>query len=492
MANETELKAEFNKAAYYFNLNDSLCIDGDVRLVDLIEKKLDASIETPFFLYNKSKIISNFKNYLQSFNKLLNNANNIESFISYSVKANFNPYILKLLLKHSSFCSLVNGNELNLALKCGFDGSRLIFNGNGKTRNEIKNAIMHSCYLNIDSEFNLIDTLNASKKLFKQNLINEPVKIILRINPSIDAKVHQYLNTSIKTSKFGVNLNDLDRLIEIIKENNEYLKLVGYHCHLGSTITSTDVYEKCIDCLLDLVNISHSQYKISTIDTINIGGGLGIDYKRYAKRTLKQAQDVQSLSLPTPFDLASVVAERLKNYEKKLKVIVEPGRSLIANTCLLVTKLLGVKCNENRNFLVVDASMCEVIRPCLYSAYHHIDYIESVKEVVDKLDFDIVGPVCESGDFLGKERYLVKPKLYNSKVTVDEQDNKPVYLAVFDVGAYCGAMASNYNMRLRPAEIVIDNYDDELKQELHDIEKIELQVIRRADTFDDLLKPFNL
>ena len=248
------------------------------------------------------------------------------------------------------------------------------------------------------------------------------------------------------------------------------MKLVGYHCHLGSTITSLDVYEKCVKCLLDLVDKTEREHEVSTIEMINIGGGLGIDYYKHALRTCQTGSALAN-KLPTPYDLASSLVDHLKNKEKKLKIIVEPGRSLIANTCLLITKLLGVKTNANRNFLVVDASMSECIRPCLYQAYHHIDYIEPISEQ-NKLLFDIVGPVCESGDFLGKDRFLSIPNM---------NENKPIYMAIFDTGAYCGSMASNYNMRFKPAEVLIDDLDSD---------SINLHLLRRADTFDDLMHAF--
>jgi diaminopimelate decarboxylase len=445
--------------AFQFDSSDFLTCN-NARLNVIIGKIiLKYNIKTPFYLYSKTQIINNFLNYKNSFENL---PNIVETNISYSVKANYNPHILKLLQKNQSWCSLVNGNELELCLKCGFSGSNLIFNGNGKTTDEIELAIKNSCYLNIDSEFNLNDTLHVCKRL------NKPVNILIRINPSIDAKVHQYLNTSIKTSKFGINLDQLENIIEKIKANPTFLNLVGYHCHLGSTITALDVYEKCVDCLIELVDRSEREYGINTLQMINIGGGLGIDYYQHASRTSETAHPVAKL--PTPHDLASVLAERFKNRDKKLKVIVEPGRSLIANTCILVTKLLGVKKNVNLNFLVVDASMCECIRPCLYSAYHFIDFIEPVDGRGNKILFDIVGPVCESGDFLGKDRVLSEP--------VVDNDSRPVYLSIFDVGAYCGSMASNYNMRLRPAEVMVDDNDDNL------------QLLRRSDTFEDLIRPF--
>jgi diaminopimelate decarboxylase len=450
-----------NNGSFYYDLKGTLCC-GSNSIRDIISS-LPKSIQTPFFLYSKKRIVNNFMSYKTAFTNLITQSHGIDTFISYSLKANFNPHLLKIFKDNGSWCSLVNENELKLALKVGFQGSNLIFNGNGKTKSEIKMAIEHNCLLNIDSLFNLEHTIQMAKSLGKM------AKIIIRINPSIDAQVHQYLNTSIKTSKFGVNLNQIDSLIEIINENFNFVRLVGYHCHLGSTITSIDVYRQCIECLIDLVNHTKKKFQLNTIEYLNLGGGLGIDYEKYACRTKETPNETQNKILPTPYDLASILAEYLGQL-KNIKIIVEPGRSLIADASILVTRLIGTKTNENRNFYVIDASMVECIRPSLYSAYHHIDFID--KQDIDqeiKNMYDIVGPVCESGDFLGKNRYL-------NKILNEEK----FYMVVFDVGAYCASMASNYNMHLRPSEVLVHAELDEIK----------FEVIRKAETFDDLIKPF--
>lgn len=451
-----------NNGSFYYDVEDKLYC-GTTSLRDIISS-IPSSIQTPFFLYSKERIINNFMSYKTAFTNLITKPFGIDTFISYSLKANFNPHLLKIFKDHNSWCSLVNENELKLALKVGFKGNNLIFNGNGKTKSEIKLAIENDCFLNVDSLFNLEHTIQMAKSLDKL------AKIVIRINPSIDAQVHQYLNTSIKTSKFGVNLNQIDNLIEIINKNSNFVRLVGYHCHLGSTITSIDVYRQCIECLIDLVNHTKQKFKLNTIEYLNLGGGLGIDYEKYAYRTKEISNESQNKVLPTPNDLASALAEYLVDF-KEIKIIVEPGRSLIADASVLVTRLIGTKTNENRNFYVVDASMVECIRPSLYSAYHHIDFID--KENLDQQNksfYDVVGPVCESGDFLGKSRYLSK---------IINEDN--FYMVVFDVGAYCASMASNYNMHSRPSEVLVSYEFNDMK----------LEEIRKAETFEDIIKPFD-
>lgn len=427
-------------------------------------------LTTPVYIYSKHQLLENFLNYKNSFQKVITNELGIETNISYSLKANFNPTILKLFHQNGSWCSLVNKNELELALRCGFSGNQLIFNGNGKTMAEIEMAVNASCYLNIDSLFNLVHTIKVCKRLANQSTTQNqlPAKIIVRINQSISAKVHQYLDTSVKTCKFGINESALDEIIEMIRENGEYVKLVGLHTHLGSTIKSVDIYDRAVENLLSIVD-SVSQ-KVHTIELVNFGGGLGIEYERYAQRTSKE--QLPTTTMPTAEDLAKTIAKHLKNV-KHLRVVVEPGRSLVGNTALLLTHLIGVKRNEHRNFLVVDASMCECLRPCLYSAYHHIDYVEPLSESIEKRRecVDIVGPVCESGDFLAKERYMPMP-------VSNEHDTSSIYLAVMDVGAYCSAMSMNYNLHPKPAEVL---YDNETKRYV---------LMRKPDSLADILRSY--
>ena len=466
--------------AFWFDSEGYLTC-GNLRVSKLVNVIKGLSVTTPCFLYSKKKIIENFMSYKESFDQLLTKEYNIKTNISYSLKANFNPHILNVFHQYGSWCSLVNENELNLALKVGYTGSHLIFNGNGKTEHEIEKAIEAGCYLNVDSMFNLMHTIKICKRFEegeKRLVMSRGVKLLIRINPSIDAAVHPYLTTSIKTSKFGVNIEQVEDMIRTIKENSKYVDLIGYHCHLGSTITSVDVYRECVQFLVGMVDTTRTKFGVNTIRLLNFGGGLGINYYKFSNRTtLDQKPELQ---IPTPRDLAAVLVESLKDV-KDIEVVVEPGRSLIANTSILLTKLIGAKHNENKNFLVIDGSMCEVIRPCLYGAYHHVEYIEPVNKgsTSSKCFYDIVGPVCESGDFLGKDRYL-------DRINEDNDDGKEVYLAVFDVGAYCGAMASNYNMHLKPAEILIHNENDDDDGTATS----KYQVIRKSDTFDYLMQPY--
>jgi diaminopimelate decarboxylase len=494
LPSRTRIEKRNRMSSIHFNDHDVLCVDnspltefirdyiadpnesGHIEDEIIMNEKNELEpkhtrLSTPLYIYSKHKLLENFLNYKNSFHKVITDELGIETNISYSLKANFNPSILKLFQQNGSWCSLVNKNELDLALRCGFTGNRLIFNGNGKTMAEIEMAVKASCYLNIDSLFNLVHTIKVCKRLANKSTDDKqvlPAKIIVRINQSISAKVHQYLDTSVKTCKFGINESALDDIIELIKENSEYVKLVGLHTHLGSTIKSVDIYDRAVENLLSIVDTVRQ--KVDTIELINFGGGLGIEYERYAQRTSKDR--LPETTMPTAEDLAKTIARHLQ-YTKHLKVVVEPGRSLVGNAALLLTNLIGVKRNEHRNFLVVDASMCECLRPCLYSAYHHIDYVQPLSESIEKRrEFvDIVGPVCESGDFLGKERYMSMP-------VSTEHETSSIYLAVMDVGAYCSAMSLNYNLHPKPAEILYDN------------ETNKYVLMRKPDSLADILRSY--
>ena len=438
------MKMNSLSGAFNFNTNSELCL-GDLSLSEFTRKYLKNPIDdcgaddkelkfnTPLFLYSKNKLLTNFYAYKNAFHNLITSSNsfNIRTYISYSLKANYNPSILKIFQENDSWCSLVNKNELLLALKCNFRGEKLIFNGNGKTLEEIELAIKSKCYLNIDSLFNLKHTLKVCQKLANTGILDEPAKIVIRLNQLINARVHQYLSTSVHTCKFGVVEDQLDSLIKIIIENRHLVKLVGFHTHLGSTIKDVNLYDESVKHLIDVMKTTREKYRIDTIDFLNFGGGLGIDYEKFSHRTMKESDfdKEREEKWIKPYDLAKVISKYVEDL-KGLTIVVEPGRSLVGDACILLTHLIGVKLNENRKFLVCDASMCECIRPCLYDAYHHIDYVTSPLKDDDADDYkvkedfvDVVGPVCESGDFLGKNRYM---KIPSEKCL----EKEPIYMAI--------------------------------------------------------------
>lgn len=389
----------------------------------------------PFYLYSKPQLTRNYKAYSEALEGL-------DSIIGYAIKANNNLKILKHLREMGSGAVLVSGNELRLALEANFDPTRCVFNGNGKTLEELIFAAENGVLVNIDSEFDLEQIAEAGK------IAKTKVKVLLRINPDVDPQVHPYVATGNKNSKFGIRNERLQWFLDEIKSRPEELELVGAHCHLGSTITKVNVFKDAADLMVQYMDQIREQG--FPIQYLNIGGGLGIDYYR------------SGAILPTPRDLIDTVRDLVKS--RGLILIIEPGRSLVGNTAAFVSRVTGTKSNGNKNFIVIDGSMSELIRPSLYGAYQHIELISPPSPDAPVEVFDVVGPVCESADFLGKDRTLPTPA-------------KGTGLVVHDAGAYCMAMASAYNLKMRPPEYWVT-------------ENGELAKIRHAETFADHLRLF--
>lgn len=387
---------------------------------------------SPFYVYSKSQLVANYKAYQEALEGL-------NGIIGYAIKANNNLRIVELFRSFGSGAVLVSGNELRLAIKAGMDMSKTILNGNGKTVHELELAIRSGCLINVDSEFDLEHIVFSSK------IVGKTAKVLIRINPDVDPQVHPYVSTGLASSKFGIRNSHLQWFLDRIREE-ESLSLVGVHCHLGSAIKKVDIFKDAADIMLGFIEQIKSQ-GFDSLQYLNIGGGLGIDYERLGAE------------IPRPKDLINTIRPQL--VESGLTIIVEPGRSAVGNAGIFVSEVIGVKTNGSKDFIVVDGSMSELIRPSLYDAYQYISLTEPGGEVKK---FDVVGPVCESGDFLGKDRMLPTP-------------DEGAGLAVMDAGAYGMAMASNYNMKPRPVEVMVDGDD--------------WTIIRRAETFDDLMRVYD-
>lgn len=387
--------------------------------------------ESPFYLYSLGKITENYRAYETALEGL-------NSIIGYAIKANNNLFILKHLQKLGAGAVLVSGNELRLAMQVGFDPKSTVFNGNGKTINELRLAVEKGVLINVDSEFDLRHIADVAAEQAKMT------DVLIRINPDIDPEVHPYVSTGIKQSKFGIRN---DRIEYFLSEINsaKYLNLVGLHCHLGSTIKKVKIFKDATMLMMEFVEFVRKQG--FDLKYLNIGGGLGIDYYR------------TGIPIPTPQDLI----DSIRGYLDEISFIIEPGRSIIGDTALLVNRVTGVKSSGENHFIVVDGSMAELIRPSLYDAYHHIDFIEPIDGAIES--YDVVGPVCESADFFAKKRKLPTP-------------HEGAGLAVYDAGAYCYAMSSSYNMRLHPPEYLV-NGDELIK-------------IRHAETLDDFIRLFDV
>ncbi|GMI88164.1 meso-diaminopimelate decarboxylase 2 [Hibiscus trionum] len=411
--------------------------DGFLYCEDIKVEDIMGKVEKrPFYLYSKPQITRNVEAYKEALEGLKN------SIIGYAIKANNNLKILQHLRKLGCGAVLVSGNELKLALRAGFDPTKCIFNGNGKILEDLVLAAQEGVFVNVDSEFDLENIVTAAK------IADRKVNVLLRINPDVDPQVHPYVATGNKNSKFGIRNEKLQWFLDAVKAHPNELKLVGAHCHLGSTITKVDIFRDAAVLMVNYIDEIRAQG--FEVDYLNIGGGLGIDYYH------------SGAVLPKPRDLIDTVRELVLS--RNLNLIIEPGRSLIANTCCLVNRVTGVKTNGTKNFIVIDGSMAELIRPSLYDAYQHIELVSPTPPDAEVSTFDVVGPVCESADFLGKERQLPTPA-------------KGTGLVVHDAGAYCMSMASTYNLKMRPPEYWVEEDGSVTK-------------IRHGETFEDHIRFF--
>lgn len=348
----------------------------------------------PMYLMSKSQLKYNFEAYKTALEGL------DSAFIGYAVKANHNLHVLRYLAGLGCGAVLVSGNELKTALKAGFDPQKMVFNGNGKMQEELDFAVSQGVLVNVDSEFDLAHIIQAGKNSGKK------ARAMLRINPDVDPKVHPYVSTGMASSKFGIQNAKIEEYLAEIKANPEHIELVGAHCHIGSTIKEVTIFRDAAEKMVEYVDLIRKAG--FDLQYLNIGGGLGIDYEHKGEK------------IPTPMDLIDTVRDLIQ--KMNLKLIIEPGRSMVGNTTIFVNRVTGVKSNGTKNFIVTDGSMSELIRPSLYDTYQHIELAEPCNGEVKK--FDVVGPVCESADFLGKDRDLATPE-------------EGMNLVVCDAGAYC-------------------------------------------------------
>ena len=381
---------------------------------------------TPCYVYSKNSIQTNFNRFKDAFGKRKN-------LVCYAVKANSNIAVIKILADLGSGFDIVSGGELSRVLAAGGDPSKVVFSGVGKTHDEINYALDHKikCF-NVESESELHRISDIARGL------NVEANISLRVNPDVDAKTHPYISTGLKENKFGVDVDDAMRLYRMAS-GLPNVSPTGIDCHIGSQLTDIAPMR---DAALKMVELTDALIAENIeIDHIDFGGGLGIQYQ-------KETPMHQELFVKMLLEIMG---------EREQEILVEPGRSIVGNSGVLLTKVEYLKHGSNKNFVVVDAAMNDLARPSLYNAYHHIDNVIQKEEKPSKR-YDIVGPICETGDFLGKDRNL----------SVNEGD----VLAIHAVGAYGMTMSSNYNSRGRASEILIDDSN--------------AHVIRRRESVEDL------
>ncbi len=378
---------------------------------------------TPAYVYSKDAIIKNAKSYVDSFT-------NSTSLACFAVKSLSNLSILKIINDSGCGFDIVSGGELQRVLSVGADPQKIIFSGVGKSKEEIKEAIENKILsFNVESVSELYKIENIAKEL------DAIASISIRINPDIDSGGHDYITTGRKGDKFGIS--SIEDILSLCKHasSSSNLKLVGLACHIGSQIMSLDGYEKSANKIFELAD-KLLELGIS-LEFLDMGGGLGVSY--------------EDENPPSPKELIALLENKF--LERNERLILEPGRSISANTGVLLTKVEFIK----ENFLIVDAAMNDLLRPALYKAVHTISNLKGDQKNLKR--WNVVGPVCESSDFLGK----------NVELEAVEGD----ILAIRNVGAYGFVMASNYNSRLRPCEILIDG--DKTK------------IVRKRESMDDLL-----
>ncbi|WGZ93822.1 MAG: diaminopimelate decarboxylase [Candidatus Thiothrix putei] len=384
---------------------------------------------TPCYIYSRATL----ERHWHAFNDAFGDQPHL---VCYAVKANSNLAILNLFARLGSGFDIVSGGELERVLRAGGDPSKVVFSGLGKKAAEIRRALEVGirCF-NIESEAEL-DRINTVA-----GDMGKVASISLRVNPDVDAQTHPYISTGLKENKFGIEIGRAEA-VYLRAAAMPNLKVVGIDCHIGSQLLTLTPFMDALQRLLALAERLQGQG--ITIHHLDIGGGLGVRY-----------QEGQAAPSPADYMAQLFTDERLRQYE----IFVEPGRAIAANAGILVTEVEFLKLSEYKNFAVVDAAMNDLIRPALYSAWQEIIPVVPRTEG-ETVTYDIVGPVCETADFLGKERDLI----------IQPGD----FLAVRSSGAYGFTMASNYNTRPRAAEVMVAGD--------------EVYVVRERETFDDLLR----
>ncbi len=395
----------------YIDYRQSELYVEDVRLTDIA-----VQFDTPSYVYSRACIENNWHSFDSAFQ-------DIPHKICYAVKANSNIGILNVLARLGSGFDIVSMGELERVLAANGDPKKIVFSGVGKRDDELKRALAVGIYcFNIESDIE-IERLNSLAKQHKQ-----VANVALRVNPNIDSGTHPYISTGLKENKFGIDIESAHSLCQTIKQFSN-LQLIGIACHIGSQLTSLEPFLAAIDKVVDLINLLKNEN--IQLEHINIGGGLGIRYS--------------TESPPSIINYVNALCDSLRSLS--LQVIIEPGRAIVANAGVLLTKVEYVKHTPHKKFAIVDAGMNDLLRPALYNAWQDIIPV-ILDNNLDKCMYDIVGPVCESADFIGKNRFLC----------LKQND----LLAVCSSGAYGFSMSSTYNSRPRVAEILVDKNQSHL------------------------------
>lgn len=410
--------------------NGVLCFDGR-SLADIAKQH-----GSPLYVYSATEIRRAFSAYQEA-------AQGKQITICYAVKANSNIHILKLLGALGAHFDIVSAGELGRVMAAGISASKAVFAGVGKTETEIRHAIESGigCF-NVESEQEMTRIADIATSMQKK------VNVSIRVNPDVDAKTHPYISTGLKENKFGISMDDARRVYQFA-QSCPWLQVHGIDCHIGSQLTDPSPYYDALERVLDLVKQLSDQDGIE-INHLDLGGGIGIRYKDETP--------------PSPTDVISTIHNRVATWAKANNrtmpsLSFEPGRSIVGNAGVLLSEVQYLKQNGAKHFAIVDAAMNDLMRPALYGAYHGVAPVMQGDDC-ETNNFDLVGPVCETGDWLAKGR--------------DLSLRQGSLVAFLSAGAYGQTMASNYNSRGRVAEVLIDC--DQIK------------MIRRRETLADQIQ----
>ena len=404
----------------YFNYrNDQLFVE-DVAIEAIVEQH-----GSPCYIYSRATL----ERHWRAFDDALSAHKHL---VCFAVKANSNLAVLNVLARLGAGFDIVSGGELERVLAAGGEANKIVFSGVGKTAKEMQRALEVGirCF-NVESEAELVLLNRIAGELG----VKAPISI--RVNPDVDAKTHPYISTGLKENKFGIDINLAPDVYQQASKLPN-LEIEGVDCHIGSQLTETRPFLDALDRVLALID--QLEEMGITIKHLDLGGGLGIQYRDETP--------------PEPAEYVKALAEKL--HDRDLEILMEPGRAIAGNAGILVTQVEFIKSNDEKNFAIVDAAMNDLMRPALYSAWQ--DIIPVVNKSGEGENYDIVGPICETGDFLGKDRHL----------NLAAGD----LLAVRSSGAYGFTMSSNYNTRPRVAEIMVDGENSHVVRERETIESL--------------------
>jgi len=409
-------------------MNDFKYKNNELYAEEVPVRKIAEAVGTPLYIYSHNTLLSHFIAYRDAFDGQPHT-------ICFALKANSNLAVLKLLANNGCGADVVSGGELHLALKAGIPSHKTVYAGVGKTEQEIVQALKAGILMfNIESSDEMLAINEIAGRMKKE------APIALRVNPDIDPQTHPYISTGLKESKFGIPIEEALEHYKIAKKLPS-LRILGIHKHIGSQITTIQPF---VDALKKVILLAKTLRSHGiAIDYLDMGGGLGIPYKNERP--------------PHPSELSKAILPLMK--DGNFNLILEPGRSIAGNAGILVTKALYLKKHPQKEFVIIDGGMNDLIRPSLYNAYHNVLPVR--KNSRKKVISDLVGPICESGDFLAKNREINKV-------------NRGDLLALMSAGAYGFTMSSNYNSRPRIAEVLVKGR--------------EFFVIRERETYSDLTR----